>query len=168
MATDTVAQSLTLRQRTVVQGVAFRKPIKKIANELGLSPSTVNEHLSAAKRRVGATSTDELVAFYFNKLHDPATPLSCTGPKKRVENATSPRSRSGQDDHGLLLMSDAGSFLGEPSWPLNDQPKIVPEELDGRNAILFRLVHIAKLTGLILAAFILAVLALQSAGSLIR
>lgn len=163
--------NLTERQFVVLEGVAHRKTIKKIANELGLSPSTVNEHLAAAKRRSGATSTDELVAMFFegrasSETENRAARTICTGGDFRVEAAFDSSQSAPQDDAGLMLLADSRA-LDRSLFAGITEPRIVPEELDGPAAALPRLVHIAKLTGLILAAAVLALVALQSATGLL-
>ena len=161
---------LTERQFTVLEGVAHRKTIKKIANEMGLSPSTVNEHLSAAKRRAGAHSTDELVALYFedratSKTDSGSTRTIDTGADFRVGEARETSQSPLQGDADWLTMADSGA-LRSSFFAGSNEPNIVPEELDGSDAVLLRLVHIAKLTGFILAATVLALVALQSVTSL--
>jgi len=61
---------LTPRQREVIERIDRRMPIKLIANELGISPSRVNQHIRALKDRFGAESLAELVEAY--RAHRPA------------------------------------------------------------------------------------------------
>jgi DNA-binding CsgD family transcriptional regulator len=55
-------RALTARERAVAQLAALGKANKLIGYELGISPSTVANHLSVAARKLGARSRTELVA----------------------------------------------------------------------------------------------------------
>jgi DNA-binding CsgD family transcriptional regulator len=54
-ATD--VDSLTPRQRACLRGVWDRQRVDAVAANLGISPRTVEEHLRAARERLGATSS---------------------------------------------------------------------------------------------------------------
>ncbi len=54
-------RALGARERDVVALAALGKSNKLIAYELGLSPSTVGSHLSAAMRKLGVASRVELM-----------------------------------------------------------------------------------------------------------
>ena len=161
MSFEGTLDKLTERQRCVVEGVAHRKTIKKIASELGLSPSTVNEHLSAAKKNANVRSTDELVALFFLD-NNPATARTIDrGVNFRVRHSDPIGQQAQQDNSGFMLLADSAP-MDRTLFVRPTEPSVVPEELDGHAAVLPRLMQIAKLTGLILAAAVLALVALQS------
>jgi DNA-binding CsgD family transcriptional regulator len=55
-------RGLSLRERQVVAYATLGHPVKLIAYELGLTPSTVSEHLKLAMRKLGAKTRAELCA----------------------------------------------------------------------------------------------------------
>ncbi|MBT2211290.1 MULTISPECIES: response regulator transcription factor [Actinomadura] len=57
------AQALTARQTEVVRLAALGLTAKETARELGISKNTVDEHLSEARRRVGAVTKSHLVGW---------------------------------------------------------------------------------------------------------
>ncbi|MQY04632.1 response regulator transcription factor [Actinomadura macrotermitis] len=54
---------LTARQTEVVRLAALGLTAKETARRLGISKNTVDEHLSEARRRVGATTKSHLVGW---------------------------------------------------------------------------------------------------------
>lgn len=55
---------LTRRQRECLQGVLALKPAKRIAHDLGISPSAVEKHLAQARDRLGVSSTAEAARLF--------------------------------------------------------------------------------------------------------
>ncbi|WP_305788025.1 response regulator transcription factor [Symbioplanes lichenis] len=60
--TADVAKALTARQTEVVRLAASGLTAKETARRLGISKTTVDEHLTEARRRVGATTKSHLVS----------------------------------------------------------------------------------------------------------
>jgi DNA-binding CsgD family transcriptional regulator len=56
---------LTERQRECLQGFLERKTAKEIGRELGIGHHGVEQHLKAARKKLGAKSTAEAVRIYF-------------------------------------------------------------------------------------------------------
>ncbi|QHA03140.1 LuxR family transcriptional regulator [Streptomyces broussonetiae] len=56
-----VTKALTARQTEVVRLAALGLTAKETARRLGISKTTVDEHLTEARRRVGATTKSHLV-----------------------------------------------------------------------------------------------------------
>ncbi|WP_344339402.1 helix-turn-helix transcriptional regulator [Kitasatospora putterlickiae] len=54
-------KALTARQTEVVRLAALGLTAKETARRLGISKTTVDEHLAEARRRVGATTKSHLV-----------------------------------------------------------------------------------------------------------
>lgn len=53
---------LTPRQRSIVQGLANGRAEKQIAHSLGITPGTVRNHTTFARRKVQAETNEHLVA----------------------------------------------------------------------------------------------------------
>lgn len=60
-AASDVRAALTARQTEVVRLAALGLTAKETARRLGISKTTVDEHLTEARRRVGATTKSHLV-----------------------------------------------------------------------------------------------------------
>ena len=56
---------LTERQRDCLQGFRERKTAKEIGRELGIGHHGVEQHLKAARKKLGAKSTAEAARLYF-------------------------------------------------------------------------------------------------------
>ena len=56
---------LTERQRRCLHGFLQRKTAKEIGRELGIGHHGVEQHLKAARKKLGATSTAEAARLYF-------------------------------------------------------------------------------------------------------
>lgn len=55
---------LTARQRQCLEGVLALKRTKRIAHDLGISPSAVEKHLAQARDRLGVASTSEAAQIF--------------------------------------------------------------------------------------------------------
>lgn len=153
-------EMLTERQDAIARALVLRTPIKQIAADLEIAPSTVNDHIKALKRKLGARTTTELVANLLGQSPSLA-PSNWGETKNRLPEAWAGGESSGRDHEGSYLLSDsAGLPIGGP-WRPWSEPQVVPEELDGPESLVPRLLAIGKLVLQILAALILAVLAQQ-------
>ena len=65
---------LTERQRQCLEGFLERKTAKQIGRELGISHHAVEQHLKAARRKLGAQDTGEAARRYFAGGHTTAEP----------------------------------------------------------------------------------------------
>ena len=59
---------LTNRQRQCLNGATERKTAKQIGRELGITHHAVEQHLKAARRKLGAADTNEAVRIYAASL----------------------------------------------------------------------------------------------------
>lgn len=160
---------LTARQRSIVQSLVRRTPIKQIAYELEIAPSTVNDHIRQAKKKLGVNTTSELVTLVLRDEDNAFDgPLIGGQTKKRIVQAGSGIQTTGKDEPEHLVLSDTVTFPNTAPWMIGLEPRVLPEELDGPNAILPRLLAIGKTVALILAAVILSVTALQSVQGLVE
>ncbi|WP_428028004.1 response regulator transcription factor [Altererythrobacter sp.] len=157
---------LTERQRAVAKSLVRRTPYKVIAADLGIAESTVNDHIRALRRKFDANSTRELVETLLD------TDLAGTGypqfggeTKNRVERFGVFGEFPARNDE-YLLADSASVFTDAASiWP--SEPLVVPEELDGPDAIWPRLQAIVKTISLILIVVVLTVAALNGINSLV-
>lgn len=151
---------LTERQDAIARALILRTPIKQIAVDLDIAPSTVNDHIRALKRKLGARTMPDLIA---NLLGQPPllAPSNWGETKNRLPESWPGGNSSAQDHESSLELSDSfGLSIGGP-WKPWSEPQVVPEELDGPESLVPRLLAIGKLILQILAALILAVLAQQ-------
>lgn len=66
-ADDPPARELTLRQRTILEGLAKGKGTKEIAVEIGIQTDSVREHILAILAKLGAANRVEAVAIAVRK-----------------------------------------------------------------------------------------------------
>ena len=154
---------LTDRQAEVVDAFAHRLPIKTIAADLGIAPTTVSEHLDKAKRKLGVRDNRELIKAYIEqKTVDAQRPNFGGVVNERVPQRGDSDQETPQDTPSFLL-NDAVSPLPFEAWTTaKKEPVVVPEELDGEHAVTLRLVAIGKIVALILASVVLGTTALLS------
>jgi DNA-binding CsgD family transcriptional regulator len=173
---------LTDRQRSVLERIDRRVPIKVIAQELGVSETRINQHIRALKDVYQAGSLGELVENYRATLPPEASsevadsntekdlgeaadealvnPLSEVAyTKYQITPATDFPDLSLQDDPGRLVLSDALSLIEQAPWLRPGEPRVVPGVLDGEHAVLFRLGAIVGIASGVLAAVVLTVTA---------
>lgn len=164
---DTVAmQALTARQKSVMERIDRRVPIKVIANELGVSETRVNQHIRALKDIYEAGSLNELVESY--RAYQRARGVQAeNAPYRKPEYSKKQLPEELERIEGLVrdnsTVQSAGShaptrLLGG-SGADQSEPRIVPGVLDGEHAVLFRLATIVGIAFGILAAVVLSVTA---------
>ncbi len=176
---------LTDRQRSVMERIDRRVPIKVIAQELGVSETRINQHIRALKDVYDAGSLGELVENYRATLPPKASgeapdlnteknlgdaadealvnPLSeAAYTKYQITPATDFPDLSLRDDPGRLVLSDTLSLIEQAPWLRPGEPRVVPGVLDGDHAVLFRLGAIVGIASGILAAVVLTVTAARA------
>lgn len=163
---------LTERQEAVLHALVRRTPIKQIAHDQGIAPSTVNDHIKAIKRKYGFDSTAELVAHFVGTLESSpslANPAPSNGgeTKLRMPETAPVRKEWGRGHTEALALSDSMAFSFEAPWAGVREPRVVPEELDGPGATVPRLIAIGKTVALILATIVLAIMALETVDGLV-
>lgn len=158
---------LTERQEAILRALVRRTPIKQIAFDNAIAPSTVNDHIRAMKRKLEVSTTAELVAHFLEADTGPAAPPDGGETKCRMSR-WSPASESSRRGHAeALSLSDSMAFSIRAPWAGRGEPRVVPEELDGPAATIPRLLAIAKAVALILAAVVLAIVALDTVDGLV-
>lgn len=156
---------LTERQDAILRALVRRTPIKQIAADQGVAPSTVNDHIKAIKRKFGFASTSDLVAYFIGTMEN-SPPPNGGQTKFRMSEARPDRKECGQGHTDALALSDSLAFHLEAPWTKAREPRVVPEELDGPGATVPRLIAIGKTVALILAIVVLSLMALDTVAGL--
>lgn len=156
-------QTLTERQRSVLERIDRRMPIKVIAQELGVSETRINQHIRILKDIYQVASLNELVAAYRHGNAESERETQGLSESAYIKNqipwiAVGGDDGSG-DDPGEIVISDVLTTSGALPWESATEPKVVPGVLDGENAALLRLASIIGITFGILAAVVLIVTA---------
>lgn len=157
-------ERLTSRQRSVMERIDRRVPIKVIANELGVSETRVNQHIRALKDIYEAASLNELVETY-REVEGLGGDSSEEHPYRKPEYSKKQLPEDVDPLDELVRDKLSGPAAGTPVLSLRDEPKsasdaepqIVPGVLDGENAVLFRFAVIVGLAFGILAAVVLSI-----------
>ena len=150
---------LTDKQREVLDLLVLHKTSKQIARELDISPHTVDQRITAARRKFEVETRNELAAAYMAALAadgSPATYESSVYQSSQVES----RRETGDEDGGSSTVSvnrGAHAIHGEP--PNGAQPvvyhRVVPESFEGRYGLFWRLTAIVGFTlGLLIATLL--------------
>lgn len=182
-------RSLTARQRSVMERIDRRIPIKVIAMELGVSETRINQHIRALKDIYGAASLFELVDNY--RLAEGLTgtdedtagqpddnaatdqdasagmrsdasqpPLSEPAyNKKQITGTYSNLDEWPQDNAAMLVVGDVMPLAEHASWLSPGEPRVVPGLLEGEHAVLLRILAMVLIAAGILAAVVLTVTA---------
>lgn len=156
-----LAPPLTDRQQAIARALIRRTPIKQIASDLEIAPSTVNDHIKTIKRKFGVRSTAQLVAAL---LGEPAikAPSNEGGTNNRLPMHWSFGDESSRDRDGSFMLSDSVAPSSWEPWKPAPESRVVPEELDGPDATIPRLLEIGKILAWILAGVVLTILAFQA------
>ena len=176
--TDEVQRSLTERQLEVMERIDKRLSIKVIAKELGVSETRINQHIRALKNHFEVESLGDLVEAYratnapsldaeeaegltvFQGFAKNLKPYNNpVYSKNQVPEAEqNPQTYPGNDP-GELVMSDVLPLETQAPWLRPAEPQVVPRVLDGKNAVIYRLLAIVGIAFGTLAAVVLAVTA---------
>lgn len=158
-------RSLTERQRSVLERIDRRVPIKMIAQELGISETRINQHIRALKDIYRTESLNELVALYRLDQSDEASQdrhdqSAAYGIEARTWTGFTDRQSSALN-RVIPNRTDNGTRGYWASRNAALEPKALIGWLDGRNAIWNRLGFIAAVFSLLLSSTILSVAAVQ-------
>lgn len=164
---DTLDPDLTERQEAILRALLLRTPIKQIAFDHAIAPSTVNDHIKAMKRKFGVQSTAQLVARFLQSRDSSWTPANGGETNCRMSGSQFVGEASLRGHTDALALSDSMAFSIEAPWAGGREPRVVPEELDGPGATVPRLIAIAKAVALILAVVVLSIMALETVDGLV-
>lgn len=154
-------KALTERQRSVLERIDRRMPIKVIAQELGVSETRINQHIRILKDIYQVASLNELVEVYrhgrtgSDEEGEPRDLSESAYIKNQIPWIAVDGDNRSRVDPGEIMISDVLPLKGEFPWEIAIEPKIVPGVLDGENAGLLRLAPIVGITFGILAAVVL-------------
>lgn len=154
-------QALTERQRSVLERIDRRVPIKLIAQELGVSETRINQHIRILKDIYQVTSLNELVEVYRQSkpagdddLHglNEFAPMNGPLPATDVDRNNAPQLNPGNTGTSNVFP------MGGPLPPESaNRPKITPGMLNGENAALFRIAAIVGIAMGIAATVVLMI-----------
>lgn len=154
-------QTLTERQRSVLERIDRRMPIKVIAQELGVSETRINQHIRILKDIYSVASLNELVEAYRQGRTESGSEPQDLSESAYRKNQVPWIANDGENrprvDPGEILISDVLPLRGALPWEIEIEPKVGPGVLDGDNAILFRLAAIVGIAVGIAAMVILMI-----------
>lgn len=157
------SDKLTDRQRDVLVLIDQRMPIKRIAHELNISESRVNQHIRALKDAFGVQGLDELVQAYREQASENNGHTDYRKPASSNSGVPPSPSTQHKEDRvapGEFVLADVAPLAIEAPWEAKHGPRVVPGVLDGDHAVLYRL---AVIIGLALAFIVLVVLVVTAA-----
>ena len=154
---------LTDRQMEVLTLIDRRMPIKRIAYELGISESRVNQHIRALKDAFGVQGLDALVDEY--RAQDAENKGTAGYRIPASSNFGVPQSHTSPQTGdrvapGEFVLADVAPLAIEAPWEAKHEPRVIPGVLDGDHAVLYRL---AVIIGLALAFIVLVILVVTAA-----
>jgi biotin operon repressor len=146
------------RRDEVLELVSKRRSLKQIANELGISESTVNYHIRSLKELHGVYTLAQLADIQvlrqesipeidcrFSSSRESAVPIAA----KFVEGAVP------DDGEPLISFRDAMTYEFDAPWNAGGEPQVVPGVLEGANAGLYRAAVIVAIAVGLLALVLL-------------
>ena len=158
-------RSLTERQRSVLERIDRRVPIKMIAQELGISETRINQHIRALKDIYRTESLNELVALYrLDQLNEARQDRHDQSAVSDIEARTWSGPAGRQSSAVSTMMPSRTDIGSQGYWAGRNtasEPKAIIGWLDGRNAIWNRLGVMAAVFSLLLSSTILSVAAAQ-------
>ena len=110
-----MTQELTDRQKQCLDGVLHRQTAKQIGRELGISHHAVEQHLKAARKKLGASDTLEAVRLYAG-----ATVAPYYGPVELGETSVSSHNHGHPDDapRSRTVLRDVATEGRGPAYEL--------------------------------------------------
>lgn len=157
--TASLLEELTDKQREVLDLLVLHKTSKQIARDLDISPHTVDQRITAARRKFGVETRGELAAAYMAaqaRSADTAIYERSVYQSSQVESPVA----AGDEGIGSNAVSaedkvHAGS--GEPPESTGSPVyhRVVPESFEGRYGYFWRLTAIVGFTlGLLIATLL--------------
>ena len=139
---------LTAKQRAVLDLLILHKTSKEIARDLEISHYTVDQRITAARKKLGVTSRNELAVAY-RKIRDASQKLShkAAYQSPHVELPAGHRDEvSGASGNLDRSPDDPGSINSESGVLTEINFRVAPEIIEGRYGVYFRLAAMGLLT----------------------
>lgn len=136
------------RRSEVLELVAKRRSLKQVANELGISESTVNYHIRNLKELHGVNSLAQLADVHGLRqgLHTQADYRKSPSRESAVHVSTLFLEGSIPDNgEPMITFQDAIDFKFDAPWTVESEPHVVPGVLEGANSGLFRMAAIVAI-----------------------
>jgi DNA-binding CsgD family transcriptional regulator len=141
-----------------------RMPQKQIAQELGVSPARIAQHVRDLKQHFSVNTLDELASIWQSR--HPGDYNNSLYKNNQVPPADFAPQEEPRNDPGAVALSDAGTLFIRPPWPESADPLVVPEELDCPDGTTKRFVAMLKIVALVLVAVVLGVAVIRSIGDI--
>ena len=143
--TSDILASLTPKQREVMSLLGEGRTGKEIAHSLGVSESAVIQRIENIRKRFDGAARHELGRIWRESYGDDdrSTYKNLTGNFFQLPSQTFDGKNFAQDDRGPeLTLRDSVAFDAEPPWRRDQEPRLVPEVLDGKAATTFRWIFV--------------------------
>ena len=144
------AHSLTDRQRSVMQRIDRRVPIKVIAQDMGISETRINQHIRALKDIYQAENLNQLVELY-RQAERPSQPEQ---ESELFDDFTESHARTGENAIAMNATElSQGYWSARQAMP---EQQTVTGFLDNENALWNRLGVIVSILSLLLSFTVLS------------
>ncbi|WP_271078267.1 response regulator transcription factor [Aurantiacibacter sp. MUD61] len=149
---------MTDKQREVLDLLVQHKTSKEIARLLKISPHTVDQRISAARRKFGAQNRNELAAAYMSFVSETGQAL-IYGKSVYQSSHVETSNRSSEEGDGIAAShrrkaGEPGSISREKGRLPVVVHRVVPEPFEGRFGIVWRIAAIAAITLIFLIAIL--------------
>jgi DNA-binding CsgD family transcriptional regulator len=124
--------SLTNRQRQCLEGFIARKTAKEIGRELGITHHAVEQHLKAARKKLGASDTLDAARRYAGAQPTTVEPYYAA---PEVSDRPTNEQSSGQPMRGMFLLRDSATDEPEMLQALSARQTLLAIGLCGFGAI---------------------------------
>lgn len=165
-----ILQSLTQKQREVLALLGEGRTGKEIANALGISESAVVQRIEKVRAKFDGATRHQLGRIWrdYRESSEPSTCKVLTGKTFHLHSEAFDADEAVQDEaFSQVEFMDSAVFNADPPWRERHEYRIVPEVLDGENAIMFRWAYAVGIA-LGMAILLLVLLAVtQSVGQLV-
>lgn len=163
ITTNTTLNGLTSKQIEALALVADGRTNKEIATELGISISAAVQRIESIRIKFDGASKAELGRIY-REYEDGLACKEFTGNSFQVPSSQDFTAEATWDrPASSMTLSDSMTFEANPPWSTRRETRLVPEMLDGRNAVAYRWV---LAVGLALGMAILSLVLLAVAAAI--
>lgn len=158
--------ALTTKQREVLDLVLCHKSSKEIARILTISPYTVDQRITGARKKLGAGNRGEVARLY-GRLKDVCGQSAYDFSQVEFGSLDVEGSDRVSEAGPVFTLSDAGSFKMPVPWDLSPTTLWSLEALDHRFGILWRVFAIGGLAVIIAVMFLVVISIAQTLNGLV-